>query len=166
MKIARDVATKVRGVLGLGLLGTVAGVVTMAVRVTVGSFATYGLWPLPIEVSMAATAGALGGFLFGSGFGVALAVLSDRHSLLELSLRRVAVMGMVVGTAVPAVLTVVVSGADVFVTSLPGVLVESATWGAFGALLTPLSVAVARRAERIELEKTGGPLPRLASWDR
>jgi hypothetical protein len=64
------------------------------------------------------------------------------------------------------VLTVAISGADVFFASLPDVLVASATWGAFGALLTPLSVAVARRAERIELEKAGGPLPQLASWDR
>ena len=119
MEIVRDVTTKVRGALGLGLLGSVAGVVTTVLRVTLSSFATYGLWPLPIEVSMAATAGALGGFLFGSGFGVALAVLSSRRSLRELSLWRVAATGLAVGAAVPAALTLVVSGADVFLSSLP-----------------------------------------------
>lgn len=147
---------RVRGMLGLGLLGSVAGVVSTVLRVTIESFMTYGLWPLPIEVSMAATAGALGGFFFGAGFGVTLAALSSRRGLQELSLRRVAVLGAAVGAAVPAGLILVVSGPDVFRVALPAVLSASATWAAFGGIVAPAMVAAAQRAERTELKGVGG----------
>lgn len=162
MGVGRAIATKVRGVLGLGLLGTVTGVVAMLVQVTAASLSTYGLWPLSIEVSMAASAGALGGLVFGTGFGVTLALLSDRRTILELSLRRVAAMGLVLGAAVPVLLTVAVSGADIFLANIPSVLMSSVTWGACGALLAPTGVAMARHAERLELEKTG-PRPRFGT---
>ncbi len=165
MEFLRELITKVRGTLGLGFLGSIGGVVVTVLRATLASWATYGLWPLPIEVSMAATAGALGGFVFGSSCGVALAVLSKRRSLEELSLRRVAAIGLAVGAAVPAALTLLVSGADIFLATLPSVVTASTAWAVFGGLLAPVSVVAARRAERIEFE-SGRRVPRLASIDQ
>ena len=144
-----------RGALGLGAVGSALGTVAAVLQVTVGSFLEYGLWPLPIEVSMAASAGALGGLVFGLGFGASLAVLSERGSLQELSVRRVGLLGLAGGVAVPVMLSVVISGADVFLAGWPAVLSASLTWGGFGAVMAPVAVLAAKRAERRELHGSG-----------
>ena len=69
-----------------------------------------------------------------------------------------------VGATVPTALTVLVSGTDVFLATLPSLLAASVALAAFGGLLAPVSIIAARRAERIERESAGG-LPRLASVD-
>jgi len=154
----RTGATRVRGALGLGAVGSAFGIVATVLRVTVESFLEYGLWPLPIEVSMAASAGALGGFVFGLGFGASLAVLSERGSLQELSIRRVALLGLAGGVAVPVMLSLVISGPDVFLAGWGTVLSASLTWGGFRGMMAPIAVIAAKRAERVEL--SGGPSAR------
>ena len=103
----------------------------------------------------------------GGAFGVTESLLDEfgDRRVINTPISEDTIMGLAVGAAVPAALTFVVSGADVFLTSIPGVLAASATWAAFGGLLAPISVAAARRAERIELEG-GGRTPGLASGDQ
>ena len=161
----RTGATRVRGALGLGALGTVLGIVASVVRVTVESFLEYGLWPLPIEVTMAASAGALGGLVFGLGFGAGLAVLSERGDLQELPIRRVALLGLAGGAAIPAMLSLVISGPDVFLAAWRGIVSVSLSWGGFGGVMAASAVAAAKRAERAELEG-GGVRRGLASGGR
>jgi hypothetical protein len=160
--MVRTAATRLRGALGLGVMGSALGMVATILRVTLASFFEYGLWPLPIEVSMAASAGALGGFVFGLGFGASLAVLSERGGLQELSIRRVALLGLAGGIAVPVMLSLVISGPDVFLAGWRMVLSASLTWGGFGGVMAPSAVIAAKRAERVELSG-GAPAHRLGS---
>jgi len=160
--ILRTGATRLRGALGLGAVGSALGIVAAVLRVTVESFLQYGLWPLPIEVSMAASAGALGGLVFGLGVGASLAVLSERGNLQELSIRRVALLGLAGGVAVPVMLSLVISGPDVFLAGWRTVLSASLTWGGFGGMMAPTAVTAAKRAERAELSG-GRSVGRLGS---
>ncbi|MDH3207951.1 MAG: hypothetical protein OEO79_15200 [Gemmatimonadota bacterium] len=137
---------RVRGVLGIGTLWAgAAGLVGSLVGGIAGLFAGEFLYFTMI--------GGLGsaamGLVFGSGFAAVLSLMERSRTLDELSSKRAAAWGFMVGVAVPLIgnlASLVLVGSSVPVERLiPVLLAGSASYGLVTALLSAGTVALAKR---------------------
>ena len=140
---------RLRGVMGLGLVGGAAGAVFG------------GLWWFGSSVlglgsivfgTLGWTAALWGGFgaFATTGVGVLLATDGAKSTLEDLSPWRVAAFGAVMGLLAPPVLVFVVTGSF----WAPGVGLVGGMSGVFGALLGSGLVLTAKRAQAAELSAT------------
>jgi len=133
----RNFLRRLRGIIGTGLTWAVgwAGV-TVALNLLGGVPLRY--------IGLIAVSGVVRGFIAGGAFAVILSIAERRHTLEDLSLRRVALWGGIGGSLLLlSTMPIMVSmGAPVF--SMLGGLVTSAL---LGAGFASGSVAMARRAD-------------------
>lgn len=160
--------TRVRGVLGLGLLGGVAGAAVGAVLgviravVLSGFFAdpAYLRYVLGMAFGNAVGFGLMGAFTT-AGFGVLLAATERHHTLQDLSLWRMGAFGALVAASFPPLFVVATAGPSVYLTAAKALLPVSGVLALAGGAATAGLVAIAQRAGRHELEGPAGPRGRL-----
>jgi len=140
-----ELLRKARGLLGIGATwGGIWGVIGAGVGVVVGIVSPDAWrWTNPI-VEWALGIG-LYGFVSGVGFGALLALREGRRTLLDLSLRRAAVWGVLGAVAVPLLFGAL--GTFEAGTTLADVVGAILLTGALGGVFAPASVAAAKRAE-------------------
>lgn len=163
---AGAVARKIRGVLGLSLIGGVFSAAVGGVIATVLVVAEMGMPGFGLLADLLRDVTPLffvGGAVTTGGFATLLAATSGGRTLADLTYRRVALMGAFVGTLLPVGLIVAEAGfavlIDVFVDALPAFGVFAAS----GAVLTSTLVALAKRAERRELSEGEREVAKLES---
>jgi hypothetical protein len=131
---------RLRGMLGLSLIGGAAGVVFGAGWSLIGS-----LWRFGIIFPEAALISSVGwgvfGALAGAGFGVMLTTLAGRRSLDELPVWKAGAWGMLSGMIVPIAVMVVLNGAIPPVFAMLPIL---GFCGALGGIFGSGLVAVAK----------------------
>ena len=140
-----EMLRKLRGLLGVGVTwGAVWGVIGGVIGVVVGMVSPDAwTWSNPI-LDWAVGMG-LYGFVSGVGFGKILALAEGRRRLDELSLRRIAVWGVLGSAAVPLLFAAAgMFGAGTTWMEIVGAMGVTAFLGGVSA---PGAVAVARRAE-------------------
>lgn len=140
-----QLARRLRGLLGVGLTwGTLWGLIGAAVGYVVGVFDP-GTWTVANPVVEWALGMGAYGLVSGIGFGALLTLEEGSRRLRELSLKRVAVWGVLGSAAVPLVF-----GALGFFeagTTLADVLGAMGLTAALGGTFAPGAVAIARHAE-------------------
>lgn len=136
---------RLRGLLGVGVTwGAMWSVIGAGIGAIVGTLTPdLWMWSNPI-VDWALGMGAYG-FVSGVGFGGILSLREGRKTLRDLSLRRVALWGLIGGAVVPPLFGFV--GLFPAGTTLLDVLGAVGVTGLLGSTFASGSVAIARRAE-------------------
>jgi hypothetical protein len=133
MRLMREFLRKCRGVLGIGVTWAVAwGAIFAGLTLLIGLFDPDSIDPGEGPFAVARI-GAIFGFVSGVCFGLVLSLTEGRKTIRNLSLRRVALWGML-GTAVFPLLTPVHNSMLVILCPI-------------GAALAAGSVAVAKKAD-------------------
>jgi len=123
---------KLRGVLGTGLTwGVLWAAIGLAVGLIVGVVDPDSIDPGEAPIIIAAFVG-IGGFISGVTFGTILSIAEGRKSILDLSLSRAALWGILGAAALP----LLAGKIDQLIITCP-----------LGALFAMGSVAIARRAQ-------------------
>jgi hypothetical protein len=144
---------KLRGLLGVGVMwGALWGGIGAAIGFVVG-LVDPGAWTLANPVVQWALGMGAYGFVSGVGFGGLLALGEGRRTLADLSLRRVALWGVLGSAAVP-LLFGALGFFDAGTTMLDVVGAMLVTAG-LGGTFAPAAVAVARKAELAAPERAG-----------
>ena len=138
---------RLRGLLGLGIIGGCVGVLFGPVAMLLNSHPMFGAifgWGLSTSVA----GWGLFGALAGAGFGLVLTITAGRRRLPQLDFWGAALLGGAVGLALPVLFGPQLSW---MFPSLVAVLPRTALCGVFGMLLGSGLVAVAKEADRREL---------------
>ena len=150
MPLLKRIVAKLRGLLGLGVIGGIAGFIGGALwagarNLLGGAFPT--IWDV---VGLGAGAG-LSGAACGIGFGALLMTLESKRTLEALPLWRMSLLGAAAGALVPTVYMLATSGLFHFVNA-PQIVVSVVGYGAIlGGLLSSTMVGLAKRAQQAEL---------------
>lgn len=136
---------KLRGLLGFGLTWGGLWAIIGAGFGLVHGLIEPGIWQWANPILEWAVGMGLYGAVSGIGFGALLSLGEGRRSLLDLSLRRVAVWGVLGAAAVPLFFNMLgmFGAGTTAVDIIQAILLTSALGGTFA----PASVAMARRAE-------------------
>ena len=141
----KAVLRKLRGLLGVGATwGALWGLIGAGVGVVIG-LVRPEVWSLTNPIIEWAVGIGLYGFVSGVGFGTLLALREGRSTLLDLSLKRSAVWGVLGAIAVPLLFGAI--GMFEAGTTVGDVLGAILVTGSLGGVFAPASVAAARRAE-------------------
>ena len=142
---------RLRGLLGVGITwGTLWGGIGAGIGLLIGVVSPdVWLWTNPI-LDYAIGIG-LYGFFSGVGFGTLLSVGEGRRTILDLSLRKVAVFGVLGAVTVPLLFGM--AGMFAAGTSVVDILEAVLLTGVLGGTFAPGSVAIAGRAELREAEE-------------
>jgi hypothetical protein len=134
-----ELLRKLRGLMGVGLTwGILWAMVVAAIGVVIGVVDPDSIDPGESPLIAGAIVG-FQGFVAGVGFGILLSFAETRKTILDLSLIRVAIWGLLASVALP------------FLTGMPiGMLWFVCLLGAASA---SASVAIARRSELLEPER-------------
>lgn len=159
----QKVLPKVRGILGLGIIGGGVGLVggtifyLVAILFTLGFYidAEYLSFLVGRVATLATPWGLLGAFA-GTGFGALLAATDAKRSLDELPLWRMGLFGAFFGTLFMPLFVFVRFGTGPFLNAplhmLPSYMLPSmGIFGVGGAILSTSMVAMAKKAHRAEL---------------
>lgn len=150
--------TKLRGLLGLGLVGGVLGfaggtlwsIGTSLVRL--GVFIDRGFWwAVASDALGTATLWGLLGAFTATAFGSCLALTDSKRSLDQLPLWRMAALGAVAGAAFLPAFVGIRFGVTTLIDAAHTLPYSMALLGTFGAAFTTSLVAIAQRAHRAEL---------------
>lgn len=136
---------KLRGLLGVGTMwGALWGVIGAGIGVVLGTVTPDAwMWTNPV-LDWALGMGAYG-LVSGVGFGALLSLREGRKTLADLSLGRVALLGLLGGAIVPPLFGAV--GLFAAGTTLVDVVGAVVVTGVLGGTFASGSVAIARRAE-------------------
>jgi len=150
MPLMKRIVGKLRGLLGLGAIGGVAGFVggtLWAGTLNLLGLAFPTLWDV---VGLGGGAG-LSGAACGIGFGTLLIALESKKTLEDLPLWRMGLLGAAAGALVPTVYMLATSGLFHFVNA-PQIVVSVVGYGAaLGGLLSSTMVGLAKRAQQAQL---------------
>ena len=156
--------TKVRGILGLGIVGGFAGFVGGAIWGVASSIFRSGIFFDPEYVRFLfrmALGNAMGFMMIGAftttGFAALLAAADSKRSLDELPLWRMGLFGGLVAAAFPAVFMIARFGISAYVDAALSLVPVMAALGLAGGVLTSSMVAVAKRSSREELPAAQEP---------
>ena len=141
----RKLLQKMRGLLGVGITwGTLWAGIGAGIGIVIGAVRPE-VWEWTNPIFEWAVGMGLYGFVSGIGFGTLLTLREGRRSLLDLSLRRTALWGLLGGAVVPLLF----GAAGMFPagTTLLDVLGAIGVTGFLGGTFAPASVAIAQRAE-------------------
>ncbi len=139
----RKVLRRLRGLLGVGATwGTLWGVIGAGIGFLLG-IANPSLWTLENPVAVWGVGMAAYGFVSGLGFGTLLSLIEGRKVLRDLSLKRVALLGLLGSAAVPLLFM----GFFEAGTTLADVVGAMGVTAMLGGTFAPGAVAIARRAE-------------------
>ncbi len=134
---------RIRGLTGVGITwGALWGLIGAGIGFVLGVIDPY-LWSFENPVAVWGLGMAAYGFVSGIGFGALLSLADGTKVLGELSLRRVAVWGVLGSAAVP-LLFVPFFGAGTTIAQIAGAMGVTAM---LGGTFAPGAVAIARRAE-------------------
>jgi hypothetical protein len=167
-ELMKRLAAKVRGLVGLGLLGGAAGfmlggvwgVVSSALRS--GIFLDVGYLRFLLDMAWGNALGfAQVGAFTTAGFGVLVAAIDSRRSLVDLPLWRMGLFGALAGAVFPPLIVVWRIGLAAYLDAAVTLLPVSVAIGLIGGLATASMVAVAKRADRLELPTQGEPMSQL-----
>ncbi len=147
----RKLLRRLRGLMGVGLTwGTLWGGIGAGIGLLVGVMSPeVWMWTNPI-LDYAIGIG-LYGFFSGVGFGTLLSVGEGRRTILDLSLGKVAVFGVLGAVLVPVAFGMM--GAFAAGTTVVDIIEAVLLTGVLGGTFAPGSVAIARRAELREAEE-------------
>jgi len=154
----KRLAAKVRGLLGLGLVGGAAGfllggvwgVVSSALRS--GIFLDVGYLRFLLDMAWGNALGfAQIGAFTTAGFGVLVAAMDSKRSLVDLPLWRMGLFGALAGAVFPPLIVVWRIGLAAYLEAALSLLPVSIVIGLVGGLATASMVAAAKRADRQEL---------------
>lgn len=157
---------KLRGLVGVGLFGTIAGGLFGGLFAFASS--VLGFLNLFGTFQSSVTVLALFGGASSIVMGVSIPMLARSERVSELSPLVPGFIGLLVGAAAPLVLVAGIRGT----VAIPGIGLVAAITGVFGGALTAGMVAIAGQAERRELEAgsstsekliESGDLPRSAA---
>ena len=163
-----ELEAKLRGIVGLGLIGGVAGFLTGALWGITSSLVRSGIFfdaeYLRFLGRMAlgnATGFMLIGASTGAGFATLLAAFDPSRSIDDLPLWRMGLFGALVGAAFPPLYVIAAMGLPGYLASAPTLLPVMGVLAGVGAVFTTSVVAIAKRANRSELsaDDTRKPLP-------
>ena len=136
---------KLRGLLGVGITwGALWAGIGAGIGIVVGVISPE-LWNWGNPILEWAFGMGLYGFVSGMGFGALLSLGEGRKTILDLSLGRVAVWGVLGSAAVPLIFSAL--GAFGAGTTAVDILEAILVTGFLGGTFAPGSVAIARRAE-------------------
>ncbi len=136
---------RLRGLLGVGVTwGTLWSVIGAGIGLVVGVISPE-VWENTNPIIEWAVGMGLYGFVSGIGFGSLLSLREGRKTILDISLRRAAVLGVVGAAAVPLLFGSL--GTFEAGTTAVEVLGAILVTGVLGGTFAPASIAVARRAE-------------------
>jgi hypothetical protein len=149
---------RIRGIIGLGIVGGLLGfvgggiwgVVSSMVRSGVHLEADYFRFLAGMALGNAIGFMQIGGFT-AAGFGVLLAAVESKRSLQELSLWRVGLLGALVGASFPPIYVIGSQGLTAYVAAAASFVPVMGALGVVGGLLAASLVDVAKRADRAEL---------------
>jgi hypothetical protein len=153
MSLLKRIVAKLRGLLGLGAIGGIAGFVggtLWAGALNLLGLAYPTLWDI---VGLGGGAG-LSGAACGIGFGALLVTVESGRTLENLPLWRMSLLGAAAGALVPTVFMLATSGLFHFVNA-PQIVISVVGYGAIlGGLLSSTMVSLAKRAQQAELART------------
>lgn len=162
---------KLRGIVGLGIVGAVAGFVVGAIWGVASSMIRSGVFVDPDYfrfLSGMALGNAIGFMKIGAfttaGFGVLLAAVDSRRSLDELPLWRMALFGGLAGASFPPIYVISQMGLSVYLSTAVSFVPVMGVLGVVGAAAGSSMVAMAKRANRGELDssqESSGVLPEV-----
>lgn len=154
----RRMARKARGIVGLGLLGAIAGFVLGGVWGVVTALLRSGVVLDPAYLGFLgrmALGNAVGFAMIGafttSGFGALVASVDSKRSLEELPLWRMALFGALVAALFPPIFVVGRQGLAGYLEIAASLLPVSGVLGVIGGTAAASLVAVAKRTGRAEL---------------
>lgn len=167
--MVKRLKARVRGIVGLGILGAVAGFGVGAIWGVASAMIRSGVYVDPDYLRFltgTALGNAIGFMKIGTfttaGFGVLLAAVDSRRSLDELPLWRMALFGALVGASFPPIYVIGQMGFSVYLDAALSFLPVMGVLGVVGGAVASSMVAIAKRASRPELESSGessGVLP-------
>lgn len=141
----RQLLRKLRGLLGFGLTWGVAwGAVGAGIGTVIGIL-NPGAWALSNPILEWGLGMGMYGFVSGAGFGKLLALVEGRRTLEELSLKRIALWGLLGGVVVPPIFGVL--GFFTVGTTLAEVIGAMVVTGVLGGSSAAGTVAIAQRSE-------------------
>ena len=141
----KDLLRRLRGLLGVGVTwGSLWAGIGAGIGLAVGVFSP-GAWGLATTIFDWTVGMGLYGLVSGMGFGAVLSVTEGRRTLQELSLRRVAVWGVLGSAAVPLLFGAL--GTFAAGTTVVDVVQAILVTGTLGGIFAPAGVAAAKRAE-------------------
>jgi len=156
--LGEKIRAKIRGLLGLGLVGGVVGIFGGAIwslvftLLSLGFFVDVGFWShVADRVLGAATLWGIVGVFTGTGFGALLVAMDSKRSLDELPLWRMGLFGAVAGAAFMPVYVLVRFGVGPLLDAPLLLLPYMGVFGTLGAMFTSSLVVMAQRAHRAEL---------------
>lgn len=169
---ASRLRARVRGVLGLGVIGGgvgfvaggVWGVLSSMVRAGVVFELDYFRFLLRMGIGNATGFMLIGAFT-AAGFGVLLSVIDRRHTLEELPLWRMGLLGALMGASFPPIYVIWQSGFSTYWATASQFLPAVAGLAAVGGVLTSSMVAMARRAGGDQLRAGDDTPPRRLETD-
>ena len=162
--------TRIRGVLGLGLVGGAAGAAVGAVLGVIRSVVLSGFFADPeylryvlgMALGNAVGFGMIGAFTT-AGFGVLLAATERNRTLGELSLWRMGAFGALVAASFPPLFVIATAGPGVYLAAAKALLPVSGVLALAGGSATAGLVAIAQRAGDREMEGPAGSRGRLGT---
>ena len=156
--LGEKIRAKIRGLLGLGLVGGALGLFGGAIwsfvstLLTLGFFVDAGFWSYVADrVLGAASLWGIVGVFTGTGFGTLLVAMDSKRSLDELPLWRMAIFGAVAGAAFMPAYVLVRFGVGPLLQAPLLMLPSMGVFGTLGAMFTSSLVVMAQRAHRAEL---------------
>lgn len=165
--------TKIRGIIGLGLIGALLGFVGGGLWGLVSSVVRSGFyWDADYArfLMRMATGNAIGFMKIGgftaAGFGLVLSTVGWQTSLEELSLWRMALLGAFVGASFPPIYAILQMGFSAYVETAETFARAMLGLACVGAALGTSLVAVAKRANRDELPPRDQVADALPSTDQ
>ena len=144
---------RARGLAGLGVIGALVGGTIGGGITAVATLKAWGSVPT-FNLLMGIMVGAFFGSSTTTGFGVLLAATSRGKTVEELSPWRAMAMSAAIGALVPVVLSALARGA---LQPLSVVASQIMAFGGFGAAIGGGLVVAAKKARRMELERSGDP---------
>lgn len=162
--LAEQFKAKIRGILGLGLIGGFVGFVGGALWGLVSTMLRSGIFfdadYLPFLGRMALGNGIgfmkIGAFTM-AGFAVLLAAVESRRSITELPLWRMGIFGALVGALFPPIYVISRMGLPVYLESAQTFLPVMGILGGVGGVTTAAIVWIAKSADRKELRSAEMP---------
>jgi len=136
---------RIRGLLGVGLTwGALWSAIGAGIGLVIGIVRPEA-WELANPILVWALGMGLYGLVSGVGFGTLLSLREGRKTILDLSLRRVAIWGVLGAAAVPLLFGAL--GTFEAGTTVADVLGAILVTAILGGTFAPASIAIARRAE-------------------